>query len=470
MKTGYGFALIVLSTHLAQPATPPLSKTDLARLRGSTPTPPAWYLTGNLGTLPGTHFVGTRDNRPLELKVNGQRVLRLEPKDRGNANILGGSPLNQIAAGAYGSVVAGGGGLIPCEQADMEEDCGDDDALPFYSLPQVMNGSLSFIGGGAGNRVNGFFGVIVGGQENSIQFEPTQYQTYSSFHCAILGGRRNGMTNSYLCSILGGKENRMGGYSDVSESVIGGGRQNHIRYGNSATISGGYNNYIHGQFCAIGGGYANSIESVTGREVIPESGDNRLFSTIPGGFNNSVRADFCFAAGSLANADHNGVFIWSDRSAEASFASQRPNEFAARATGGVRFVTGNGTGVELPPGGGSWASLSDRNAKENLQPVNTREILQKVAALPLQIWNYKTQPTNVWHLGPTSQDFSAAFGLGEDAKHITSIDADGVALAAIQGLHEMLLEKNAEIQQLKTSLAALQEQISAVSKKMDPAR
>lgn len=189
-------------------------------------------------------------------------------------------------------------------------------------------------------------------------------------------------------------------------------------------------------------------------------------STIPGGFNNTVRSGNCLAAGTEANADHGGVFIWSD-GVGGPFASQRPFEFAARATGGFRFVTGDGTGAELPAGGGSWATLSDRNSKENFRTVNPREILRKVTALPMQTWNYKSQNADVRHLGPTAQDFNAAFGLGEDARHITTVDADGVSLAAIQGLHEMLREKDAEIQQLKDTMAKLENQLSGIVKKLN---
>jgi len=35
-----------------------------------------------------------------------------------------------------------------------------------------------------------------------------------------------------------------------------------------------------------------------------------------------------------------------------------------------------------------------------------------------------------------AQDFYAAFGVGPDDRHIATVDADGVALAAIQGLNE----------------------------------
>ena len=48
-----------------------------------------------------------------------------------------------------------------------------------------------------------------------------------------------------------------------------------------------------------------------------------------------------------------------------------------------------------------------------------------------------------------AQDFHAAFGVGEDNKHITTVDEDGVALAAIQGLNQKLNEKDQQIQDLK---------------------
>jgi hypothetical protein len=54
-----------------------------------------------------------------------------------------------------------------------------------------------------------------------------------------------------------------------------------------------------------------------------------------------------------------------------------------------------------------------------------------------------------------SLDFHAAFAVGADDRHIATVDADGVALAAIQGLHEMVKAKDAEIQELKGSVAEL---------------
>jgi hypothetical protein len=98
---------------------------------------------------------------------------------------------------------------------------------------------------------------------------------------------------------------------------------------------------------------------------------------------------------------------------------------------------------------------SDRHVKTAFHAVNARSILEKVAALPLMTWAYTNSP-DVRHVGPVAQDFHAAFGVGTDDKHIATVDADGVALAAIQGLNQKLDEKDAEIESLKQRLANLE--------------
>ena len=116
---------------------------------------------------------------------------------------------------------------------------------------------------------------------------------------------------------------------------------------------------------------------------------------------------------------------------------------------------------------GTVTCTSDRNAKENFAPVNAREVLAKVAALPITRWNYKQDAANP-HLGPVAQDFHAAFGLGLDDKHIATVDADGVALAAIQGLNEKVEEqlqaRDAEIRELRQSLAELKGFIQSLAR------
>jgi trimeric autotransporter adhesin len=105
---------------------------------------------------------------------------------------------------------------------------------------------------------------------------------------------------------------------------------------------------------------------------------------------------------------------------------------------------------------------SDRNLKENFATVQALEILDKVAGLPISRWNFKGDAATP-HIGPMAQDFHAAFGLGTDDKHIATVDADGVALAAIQGLNvkldEALKARDAELRALKEMVAELQRAI-----------
>jgi hypothetical protein len=97
----------------------------------------------------------------------------------------------------------------------------------------------------------------------------------------------------------------------------------------------------------------------------------------------------------------------------------------------------------------------DRNQKENLQTVDAKEVLEKVAAMPVSTWNYKSQEASVRHMGPMAQDFKTAFGVGESDTGITSVDADGVALAAIKGLNQVVKEKDAELQALRKQVEEL---------------
>jgi len=69
----------------------------------------------------------------------------------------------------------------------------------------------------------------------------------------------------------------------------------------------------------------------------------------------------------------------------------------------------------------------------------------------------------VRHLGPSAQDFREQFGLGVDDRTIATVDANGVALAAIQGLHAELEDRDTRIEQLDRQNAELQEQLEQLT-------
>lgn len=162
------------------------------------------------------------------------------------------------------------------------------------------------------------------------------------------------------------------------------------------------------------------------------------------------------------------MFVWAD-SHDENFVGSVANSFIVRASGGIYFGKAtpsagapSGKSIDTWTGahltnGGVWTNASDRAAKENFANVNAREILSRVANLPIQTWNYIAEQATIRHIEPTAQDFYAAFGVGADDTHIATIDANGVALAAIQGLHQVVQEKEAQIAQLEARLAALEQ-------------
>ncbi len=125
------------------------------------------------------------------------------------------------------------------------------------------------------------------------------------------------------------------------------------------------------------------------------------------------------------------------------------------AIGTADFSSGNLLIVNGSVGATAFNSTSDRNAKQNFAPVDPESMLAKVSALPITTWRFK-QDTNILHIGPMAQDFHSAFGVGPDDRHIATVDADGVALAAIQGLNQKLHTESAEIQELKARISTLE--------------
>lgn len=102
-------------------------------------------------------------------------------------------------------------------------------------------------------------------------------------------------------------------------------------------------------------------------------------------------------------------------------------------------------GIPIPRGRefcGVVCPISDRNMKQDIEPIDKHAILERVTQLPISAWSYQAEPDRR-HIGPMAQDFMATFEVGSSDRTILQVDADGVALAAIQALSERLerLEK-----------------------------
>jgi hypothetical protein len=229
-----------------------------------------------------------------------------------------------------------------------------------------------------------------------------------------------------------------------------------------------------GDYAVIGGGQYNLA---TGDYSVILGGDTNYalgaYSMVPGGSNNTAGGNYSFAAGRYAivreaQGDH-GSFVWAD-SQNASIQSKGTDQFIVRASGGIWLGTsssvsiGSGRFIDTSTGaylttGGTWTNSSDRHAKENFELLDVHEVLERVAELPITKWNFKTEGRGVEHLGPMAQDFHATFGLGDGDKAIGTLDADGVALAAVQGLRHAILEEECELAEIESANRALESRI-----------
>jgi trimeric autotransporter adhesin len=309
-----------------------------------------------------------------------------------------------------------------------------------------VDSQYSFIGGGLQNTLTGtdYSSAIVGGDGNQV----------SGASSAIVGGDTNSVAG-FQSAIVGGVNNSVAS----GDSLVGGGSGNTISGPGYAALVGGFQNSLSGKYGFIGAGISNTVSgeggyvaaggynTVSGEGAVIDGGFNSTaagtFATIPGGYVNSAAGTYSFAAGARASAAQNGTFVWSDGSdGDTILTSTQAYQFLARASGGFTLYTNAAStvGAQLAAGSGTWASLSDRNVKTNIVPLDDATVLDKIAALPISRWSYKSE-RGVRHVGPMAQDFYAAFEVGEDDKHITSIDEDGVALAAIKALHA----ENAEL-------------------------
>lgn len=465
---------------------------------------PSWSLTGNAGTTPGVNFLGTTDYQPLELYVDGAPVMRFQPDPTRNnqPNVIGGSYVNFVSPGVWGATIAGGGSPYDVSIASGETNSVTDDFGTVGGGDGNTAAYFSTVGGGSDNTANGpSYGhaTVGGGADNTAGADYSTasggFANVASFDYSTVGGGHNNTASGTNSTVGGGFDNKASGATYAS-----------------ATVGGGYHNTASGDYSTVGGGYGNTASGV--------------YATVPGGSSDSASGTYSLAAGYQAQALFQGDFVWADSQAGsfASTANDQfairaqgglqldpttslycgtqtrqmlnlygtaygigvqTNDEYFRSSGEFWWYNGGSHNNNFGNAGGGTALMrlgstgsliiagtftanggvnlsSDRTLKENFTPIDSRQILDKVAALPISSWDYKADPASR-HVGPMAQDFQASFQLGSDDKHIGVVDEGGVALAAIQGLNEKLEEKDAEIQKLKQSVDELKAMVSQLA-------
>jgi hypothetical protein len=384
------------------------------------------------------------------------------PQTQPQFSFVGGGEYNGVSgSGTYGTAVAGYGNNVTAQAASI---------LGGYG--STASAAYAAIGGGFGNVASGQYSVISGGADNNVKVAGSANGEYAS-----IGGGYQNLAEGEYSALAGGDGNttdglgssNVGGYFNTVNSAwsfVGGGYVNTITTGSGgakgamyAAIVGGLDNTVKpvatggAANAFIGGGDGNTVEgtdsSIVGGNLNVAIGQ---YATIPGGSGNYASGTASFAAGTKSAAQNSGTFVWSDDASGATtLGSTAANQFLARASGGF-FLYSSATlvsGVKLAPGSGSWSTLSDRSAKTAVADIDGGRILAKLAALPVSEWSYIAQGSGVRHLGPMAQDFHAAFGLGEDDRHISTVDEEGVALAAIKALASQVAAKDRELNALR---------------------
>ena len=435
-----------------------------------------WDTAGNAGTT-ASDFLGTTDNQPVSIRANNRRAILIQPSAELSsgrpitANIVAGSVVNGVTAPARGGTIGGGGAI-----ADQD---------PTYTT-------------GGPNRVEDHYGTIGGGFDNQAG-SLTATATDSVF-ATVGGGRVNSATESYS-TVSGGRGNTASG----NDSTVSGGNAN-TASGTSSIVTGGIANTASGTQSTVSGGFTNQA---AGTRSVVDGGANNCAggdnSWVGGQFaktrvGNGPTDGTCAPSSADSDGDE-GSFVWGDQSVNTDFVSTGPNQFMVRAAGGVginsaplassaeltiqsldttpnlflrslsgkftsigtndvagtTFITtnpnagsdrlqvfGGGGGLAALSNGGTWTNASSRTYKENFTAVNGLDVLSRLVALPIMTWDYIGSSEGL-HMGPVAEDFKASFGLAGDGKSISTVDADGIALAAIQGLNAKLESENAAL-------------------------
>jgi len=451
-------------------------------------------------TIAGGASVDIGENSPFTAIVGGQgnRIGDTSP-----FSFISGGLENRIASSVHYAVIGGGwGNTILSNSWYSSIGGGVDNDIKAHSANGVIGGGTenvigtnskyAVVAGGEGNFIsaNSQYASIAGGGANVVA-EDAQYAAISGGDANSIGG------DSWFATIAGGSGNVIGTNADYS--AIGGGEGNtageEAKY---ATVAGGAGNHVGGSYAYAAGRRAKAyhagafvwgdatdadFESTANNQfLLRASGGVGVGTTSPaaalhvdGGTDTEVGGGGFLVLGDVTgdniSIDENEIMARHDGATDTLFV----NFNGGQVTLGGNLGLGLGFGTATHPvqhssgahltAAGVWSSISDRDAKEEFAPIDPSDVLARVAALPVTQWRYKVEDKGVKHVGPTAQDFHAAFGLGASETAIGAVDADGVALAAIQGLNRKLeqevKQKDEEIGRLKQRLEKLEQRLDA---------
>lgn len=369
----------------------------------------SWSLSGNAGN-PGGSYLGTADNKPIKIMVDGQQAGYIAASTIANQpNIVFGGANNAVANGVANAVISGGSS-------------------------NTVGGAGGDVAGGSGNTASGVNSFVAGWNN-----------TASGFAASIPGGEANSATGrSSFAAGFHAHALHDGSFvwSDFAAS------------GNPDFSSTGANQFLINATGGVGIGTNNP------------SGTDLAVNGIKGVFFlGAVANEPELKVTNMSTSTGAGNDTDASAITAANWSSAAPTISATNSFGGTALYVGsnspaNGTHIIDTSVGaylgtdGSWHKSSDRNLKTAFKTLDVGAVLDKLVQMPMTSWHFKRESDAVQHIGPMSQDFYSTFGLGYDDKTIADTDEEGVALAAIQGLNEKLEKKNAELESELHALSA----------------
>jgi hypothetical protein len=423
-----------------------------------------WKTSGNAGANPTNGaYLGTSDNLPLEIKINGARALRLEygydPFESSIApNLTGGYSGNTVNNGVYGAFIGGGGNA---------------------GYPNRVGGSYASVVGGLGNTASGTSSTAMGSFTTASDDHSTAmgsatiasgysstamgYSTTASGYSSIAMGYFTTASGHYSTA-MGYSTIASGDYSTAMGYLASAAHQGSFVWADYASFT-PFSSTATNQFLIRAGGGVG-INKNNPAAALDVNGTARIQGANNWDVNNS---EGDFRVGNDVQRFKIGVATTGGGAGDVWMRAQGGTaRVFIKTPGGTTFYSNEGqtAGVSLAADGTAWAVVSDRNVKKDFAAINSVQILEKLAAMPITQWHFKWETSDVTpHIGPMAQDFKAAFYPGTDDKSITTQEADGVALAAIQGLNQKLNDKDVEIQDLKRSVADLKKMVQSLAEK-----
>lgn len=394
-------------------------------------------------------FFGTTTLLPFEISVNNERVVRLEPATPTEGpNVILGWSGNTVMAGVQGATIGGGG---------------DPDASSF-ALPNKVTADYGTVSGGIGNKAGGYSATVGGGVDNK-----------ASGSSATVGGGFINTASGSRATVPGGRANQARGDNSFAAGYYA--RAAHdgafVWSDNSMPLADSLVSTAEDQFLirATGGvGVGTNApqaqlhlllnSTLSHPHLLLEEDNATDYARLR--LKNTGSSDFWDVAAGAASIDQLNFYV----------SNGRGNVMSLRATGDPLIMY---NGAKLTEGG-TWTNASSRHLKTDFEAVDGAVVLARLAQVPIQTWRYKAEAVGR-HMGPMAEDFYRAFGLGDTDEGIATVDADGVALAAIQGLYaqnqalqQQSREQQAELADLRAAVEMLRAQQEALAAELVASR